>query len=372
MKDMRRFLFGIALMAMGSGLLTGCLSNNDDNKGSGSSELVVTKGALVLCGGNAVADVPSSLYYLDYEAGTSRAVASDLGADANDVIEYDGKVYVTGSGEDVIYVLSTDNFQLLDRISTTEEMGEEAGDSPRCLTAYDGKLYVTTRGGFVGIFDTNTRGYVNKIEVGKEPEGVYLDMKNNVPVLYVCCSGQPSIATVTLGATPSVTSFSNASIRQPMEVVAAGDMLFVRDFGYLDDQQLQKDAALYLIYGSAVEKLIPDATGMDAAGYSIVTYNDPIGKNAKPSYSVYNINGYGGYTNFPLSGDNSAPIQHPTVLSIDPNPYSGGNVMIGSESFVNIYRGSGVFAKSFPVGMEPCAVTYLYKTVKSSEIVNNQ
>ena len=46
--------------------------------------------------------------------------------------------------------------------------------------------------------------------------------------------------------------------------------------------------------------------------------------------------------------------------------------MIGSESFVNIYRGSGVFAKSFPVGMEPCAVTYLYKTVKSSEIVNNQ
>ena len=171
---MRRFLFGIALMAMGSGLLTGCLSNDDDNKGSGSSELVVTKGALVLCGGNAVADVPSSLYYLDYEAGTSRAVASDLGADANDVIEYDGKVYVTGSGEDVIYVLSADNFQLLDRISTTEEMGEEAGDGPRCLTAYDGKLYVTTRGGFVGIFDTNTRGYVNKIEVGKEPEGLYL------------------------------------------------------------------------------------------------------------------------------------------------------------------------------------------------------
>ena len=151
---MRRFLFGIALMAMGSGLLTGCLSNNDDNKGSGSSELVVTKGALVLCGGNAVADVPSSLYYLDYEAGTSRAVASDLGADANDVIEYDGKVYVTGSGEDVIYVLSTDNFQLLDRISTTEEMGEEAGDGPRCLTAYDGKLYVTTRGGFVGAADS--------------------------------------------------------------------------------------------------------------------------------------------------------------------------------------------------------------------------
>ena len=64
---MRRFLFGIALMAMGSGLLTGCLSNDDDNKGSGSSELVVTKGALVLCGGNAVADmrlVPRALWPL--------------------------------------------------------------------------------------------------------------------------------------------------------------------------------------------------------------------------------------------------------------------------------------------------------------------
>ena len=224
----------------------------------------------------------------------------------------------------------------------------------------------------MGIFDTNTRGYVNKIEVGKEPEGLYLGMKDNVPVLYVCCSGQPSIATVSLGTSYSVTSFSNASIRQPMEVVAAGDMLFVRDFGYLDDQQLQKDAALYLIYGSAVEKLVPDATGMDAAGYSILTYNDPIGKNAKASYSVYNINGYGGYTNFPLSGDNSAPIQHPTVISIDPNPYAGGNVIIGSESFVNIYRGTGVFMKTFPVSMDPCAVAYLYKTVKSSEIVNSQ
>jgi len=157
-----------------------------------------------------------------------------------------------------------------------------------------------------------------------------------------------------------------------MEVVAAGDMLFVRDFGSLDDQQVQKDAALYLIYGNSVEKLIPDVTGMDAAGYSIVTCNDPIGRNSRPSYSIYNINGYGGYTNFPLSGDSSNPIQHPTVISIDPNPYAGGNVMIGSESFVNIYRGSGVFAKNFPVGMEPCAVAYLYKTVKSSDIVNSQ
>ena len=369
---MRRFLFGIALMAMGSGLLTGCLSNDNDNKGSGSSELVVTKGALVLCSGSEVAGIPGSLYYLDYEAGTSRAVASDLGAGANDVLEHDGKVFVASTDEDAIFVLSADNFQMLDRISTTEEMGEEAGDGPRCLTAYDGKLYVTTHGGFVGIFDTNTRGFINKIEVGKEPEGLYLDMKDNVPVLYVCCSGQPSIATVSLGASYSVTSFSNASIRQPMEVVAAGDMLFVRDFGSLDDQQVQKDAALYLIYGNSVEKLIPDVTGMDAAGYSIVTCNDPIGRNSRPSYSIYNINGYGGYTNFPLSGDSSNPIQHPTVISIDPNPYAGGNVMIGSESFVNIYRGSGVFAKNFPVGMEPCAVAYLYKTVKSSDIVNSQ
>jgi len=360
-------------MAMGSGLLTGCLSNDNDNKGSGSSELVVTKGALVLCSGSEVAGVPGSLYYLDYEAGTSRAVASDLGAGANDVLEHDGKVFVASTDEDAIFVLSADNFQMLDRISTTEEMGEEAGDGPRSLTAYDGKLYVTTHGGFVGIFDTNTRGFINKIEVGKEPEGLYLDMKDNVPVLYVCCSGQPSIATVSLGASYSVTSFSNASIRRPMEVVAAGDMLFVRDFGSLDDQQVQKDAALYLIYGNSVEKLVPDATGMDAAGYSILTYNDPIGKNAKPTYSVYNINDvYGRPSPFTLSGDSSNPIQHPTVISIDPNPYAGGNVMIGSESFVNIYRGSGVFAKNFPVGMEPCAVAYLYKTVKSSDIVNSQ
>ena len=152
---MKKYFFSIVLMAMSSVLLTGCLGS-DDNKSSGDTEIIVTKGAVVLCGGSAADGVKSSLYYLDFEAGTSRVVNSDLGMLANDVIEFNNKLYVTGSGSNTIFVLNADNFQLLDQIDTEEEMGEIDGIGPRCMAAYDNKLYVTTSAGFVGIFDVSS------------------------------------------------------------------------------------------------------------------------------------------------------------------------------------------------------------------------
>ena len=384
---MKKNFLSIAFMAMSSVLLTGCLGS-DDNKSGGDTEIVVTKGAVVLCGGSAADGVKSSLYYLDFEAGTARVVNSDLGMLANDVIEFNNKLYVTGSGSNTIFVLNADNFQLLDQIDTEEEMGEIDGIGPRCMAAYDNKLYVTTSAGFVGIFDVSstTPVFVNKVKVGNEPEGLCFDMKDNVPLLYVCCSGsingQPTIATVTLGSTPSVSSFSNASIRQPMEVASAGgELIFVRDEGYMDDTQVQKEAGIYAIAGNSAVKLIPDATGMAAAGYDILTYNKPFGTTGNPTYSLYNLNNaYGGYTGFTLSGDSSSPVLHPSLISIDPNPYAsivlvgsladaGGSPVYSGGSFVNRYQGNGTFAKTYPVGDNPIAVTYLYKTAKYSEVV---
>ena len=345
---MKKNFLSIAFMAMSSVLLTGCLGS-DDNKSGGDTEIVVTKGAVVLCGGSAADGVKSSLYYLDFEAGTSRVVNSDLGMLANDVIEFNNKLYVTGSGSNTIFVLSA---------------------------------------GFVGIFDVSsaTPIFKEKVKVGNEPEGLCFDMKDNVPLLYVCCSGsingQPTIATVTLGSTPSVSSFSNASIRQPMEVASAGgELIFVRDEGYLDDTQVQKEAGIYAIAGNSAVKLIPDATGMAAAGYDILTYNKPFGTTGNPTYSLYNLNNaYGGYTGFTLSGDTSSPVLHPSLISIDPNPYAsivlvgsladaGGSPVYSGGSFVNRYQGNGTFAKTYPVGDNPIAVTYLYKTAKYSEVV---
>ena len=307
---------------------------------------------------------------------------------ANDVIEFNDKLYVTGSGSNTIFVLNADNFQLLDQIDTEEEMGEIDGIGPRCMAAYDNKLYVTTSAGFVGIFDVSsaTPIFKEKVKVGNEPEGLCFDMKDNVPLLYVCCSGsingQPTIATVTLGSTPSVSSFSNAAIRQPMEVASAGgELIFVRDEGYLDDTQVQKEAGIYAIAGNSAVKLIPDATGMAAAGYDILTYNKPFGTTGNPTYSLYNLNNaYGGYTGFTLSGDSSSPVLHPSLISIDPNPYAsivlvgsladaGGSPVYSGGSFVNRYQGNGTFAKTYPVGDNPIAVTYLYKTAKYSEVV---
>lgn len=387
---MKKKLLSIVFMAMGSALLTGCLSSDDNNSSSKDTEITLTKGAVVLCAGET--DHHSSLYYVDYEAGTSRVVASDLGVLANDVIEFNNRIYVAGSGSNKIFVLSADNFQMLDQIDTKEEMGETDGIGPRCLTAYDNRLYVTTRAGYVGIFDasSSTLNFLNKVKVGNEPEGIFIDLdENNVPVLYVCCSGSingsPSVATVKLGSTPSVSSFSNEALRQPMEVVATGDLIFVRDNGYIDDQNVQQQAGVYVVSGSSVTRIIPDATGMTAAGYNILTYNTPSGSTRNPWYAIYSLNNvYGAYNSFSLSGDESAPVKHPSVISVDPNPYAS-SVLIGSladdgsgapdytgGSFVNLYSRSnyvGNFVKSYPVGVSPVAITYLYKTAKYSDLV---
>lgn len=381
---MRKYLFSFAVM-MGTALLTGCLSD-DDNKNSSSVDYVVTKGALIINNGNTASKIDGSLTFLDF--GTSPVTVQQnvykmangvsLGGTPNDVYVYGNKIYITGSDENVVFVLNKSDFKQIKKISTIADMGEAEGVTPRHLKAYDGKVYVTTYGGYVGVIDTLSLNVTNMYKVGSAPEGMAFGGTSDTDVsLYVANSdygnGNGSISKITL-ATGTITEIKNEKIHNPQQLAVSGNMIYVLDWGYYDENWNQKEAGVYLINGSTVSLVIPDATGMAASGQYIVTYNYPYGSSTI-SYSVYNA-AYNMTASYLLSGGN--PIASPCAISIDSNT---GYVFLASRTmdpdtgypsyttpgYLNIYDGSGQFVSgtTYTTGVEPHAIafTHGYETI---------
>ena len=381
---MRKYLFSFAVM-MGTALLTGCLSD-DDNKNNSSVDYVVTKGALIINNGNTASKIDGSLTFLDF--GTSPVTVQQnvykmangvsLGGTPNDVYVYGNKIYITGSDENVVFVLNKSDFKQIKKISTIADMGEAEGVTPRHLKAYDGKVYVTTYGGYVGVIDTLSLNVTNMYKVGSAPEGMAFGGTSDSDVsLYVANSdygnGNGSISKITL-ATGTITEIKNEKIHNPQQLAVSGNLIYVLDWGYYDENWNQKEAGVYLINGSTVSLVIPDATGMAASGQYIVTYNYPYGSSTI-SYSVYNA-AYNMTASYLLSGGN--PIASPCAISIDSNT---GYVFLASRTmdpdtgypsyttpgYLNIYDGSGQFVSgtTYTTGVEPHAIafTHGYETI---------
>ena len=381
---MRKYLFSFAVM-MGTALLTGCLSD-DDNKNNSSVDYVVTKGALIINNGNTASKIDGSLTFLDF--GTSPVTVQQnvykmangvsLGGTPNDVYVYGNKIYITGSDENVVFVLNKSDFKQIKKISTIADMGEAEGVTPRHLKAYDGKVYVTTYGGYVGVIDTLSLNVTNMYKLGSAPEGMAFGGTSDSDVsLYVANSdygnGNGSISKITL-ATGTITEIKNEKIHNPQQLAVSGNLIYVLDWGYYDENWNQKEAGVYLINGSTVSLVIPDATGMAASGQYIVTYNYPYGSSTI-SYSVYNA-AYNMTASYLLSGGN--PIASPCAISIDSNT---GYVFLASRTmdpdtgypsyttpgYLNIYDGSGQFVSgtTYTTGVEPHAIafTHGYETI---------
>ena len=383
---MKKNLLSFAVMAMGATLLTGCLG--DDSKGGDTpAEIVVTKGAFVINNGSSYQSIDGSLTYLDFSTNTAeqnvykKVNGKSLGGTPNDVMVYGQKVYIVGSDENTIFVLDVRNFKELAEVSTTDLLGDADGNTPRRIAAYEDKVYFTTYGGYVAAIDTISFSLKAKYKVGSYPEGLALGASSSSstsPAVYVANSdwgmGNGSISCIDL-ASGSVTESKYDKVKNPQEVAAAGSTLYVLDYGhYNEDYTQQLDAGVYMISGSNTSLVVPNATGMAAAGYTIYTFNDPWGGTTGPSYSIYNIE-YGALSTLSLYGDSSHPIIAPAAIAIDPNT---GYIYIASRSkdpdtgypsyalpgFVNAYNSNGQYVGSFDTGVEPHKIEFSYGTAK--------
>lgn len=378
----KQIVFSLALMT-GATLLTGCLS---DNNNSEPIEITVTKGLVVVNNGSAYNGIDGSLSFVDLEKEVAQqnvyktANGASLGGTPNDAIVYGQKLYVVGSDENTVFVLNPKTFKEITKISTTDILGAEGGVNPRHLTAYDGKVYVSTYGNYVAEIDTLGFTMTRSFKVGSSPEGMAIGTSadGKIATLYVANSdysyGNGSISTINL-STGSITEFKNEKIRNPQQILAAGDVLFVLDWGYYDydDGGKQKEAGVYTVYNNEVTKTIPDATGMAGAGYTIITYNNPYG-STETTYTMYNTR-YGTQSAFRLSEDSEYPIISPAAIALDPN--NTGYLLIASRQkdpdtgypsyalpgYVNLYsiqNGVGKFQKSYSVGIEPHKIEFSY------------
>ena len=391
---MKKYLLSLAVMAMGTTLLTGCLG--DDSNSNTPTEIPVTKGVFIINNGSSYQSIDGSLTYINYATMTPSAQQNvyqmvngeSLGGTPNDVLVYGQKVYIAGSDENTIFVLDARNSKELKKVSTTVLLGEAEGKTPRRLAAFDGKVYFTTYGdgdkGSVAAIDTTSFALQKQYQVGSHPEGLAFGIDGtNTVTLYVANSdwsmGNGSISKIDL-TSGSITTSEYEKVKNPQEIAVAGTNLYVLDYGHYDDAYNQEDAGVYKISGGTVSLVVPNATGMAAAGYLIYTFNDPFGSAAGPSYSVYDIR-----SNSPaklnLTGDSSHPIVSPAAIAVDPNT---GNILIASRQkdpdtgypsyampgFVNVYQGYGLntnpgqFVESFATGVEPHKIEFVHGTAK--------
>ncbi len=352
-------------------------------------EYVVTKGVLIINNGSYYNGIDGTLTFVDFTGDSytvnqnvfKNANGESLGGTPNDVMAYGDKIYIAGSDENTVFVLNAKNFRLIEKINTVQEMGSTEGVNPRHMIAYDGKVYVSTYGGYVAVIDTGSVSVPPHCEgmykVGSAPEGMAIGGTTDADVaLYVANSdygyGNGSISKISL-ANGSIKEIKHDKIHNPQRLAVAGDVIFVLDWGYYDENWMQQDTGVYMINGSIVSKVVPNATGMAAAGQSIFTYNYP-DVSSKATYSVYNIV-YGSLSSFSPTG--GTPIESPCAIAADPNT---GQVYIASRKldpdtgypsyttpgYMNVYTSNGQFvgSSSFPTGVEPHAIAFTYGMLK--------
>lgn len=384
---MKKYLFSLMMMVVSASLITSCLSDDDKDKGSGSSTVTVTSGLYVINNG-VWGQNNGSLTYFDYTSLQPKQLligTDGLGDTPNDAYTKGDTIFVVGSTENTIFVIDKKNFNIIKRISTVAEMGEEEGNTPRHITGgYGDNIYFTTYGGYVGIIDAKTLTMSQiKYKVGSAPEGLTIGGTTNDPILYVANSdygyGNASISKISL-TSGVVEEIKNEKIQNPQEIVAYGDELYILDWGHYDELWNQIDAGLYYYYNGNITRLIDNATGLgvgmvyvngSVAGYRLATFNAPYG-SSEITYSTYDT-----YQRLPstlkLSGDSGHEIFSPAAIAIDPIK---GYIVVASRQkdpdsgyasytlpgYANMYSTSGEYIKDsyFQTGVEPHMIGFTF------------
>ncbi|MBP5776568.1 MAG: hypothetical protein J6W56_03360 [Prevotella sp.] len=392
---MKKYLFSLMMMAMGSALVTSCLSDDDSDK-KDPQKVTYTSGVFVINNGS-WGQNNGSLSYFDYESLQTQQLlqgAGGLGDTPNDAYVKGDTIFVAGAGENTIFVVNRKDFSIIKTISTTETMGEAEGYWPNHITGYGSNIYFTTYGGYVGILDAKTLNMSQlKYQVGSAPAGLTVGGDEADPILFVANSdygyGNASISKIHLNNGIVDDPITDEQIQNPQEIVAYGNTLYILDWGhYTEDYSQQLDAGLYCYYNGTVTKLIEDATGLGVGlvylngsvvvGYNLVTFNAPYGSTSEPTYTMFNTY-TGTKSNLVLSGDQGYEIFSPAAIAVDP---LRGHIIIASRQkdeygyasytlpgYANMYTTQGEYIKNshFETGIEPHMVGFALTTTVTNQ-----
>lgn len=228
---MKKYLLGLAVLLMGTAVMTSC---SDDNDGPETYLQEYSTGAYVVNSGNMYSKIESSLTAIDYASSTATqnvfkaANGRTLGDTANDGIVYGNKIYLAVDQSNTIEVIDKKTKQSIKQIKTTELLGNAEGVHPRHIIADEGKVYFTTYGGYVAAVDTTSFALQKKWQVGSYPEGLVIGNGN----LYVANSnygaGGGNISCINL-SNDNVETKNIEGVNNPTSIYYASNVLYVLD-----------------------------------------------------------------------------------------------------------------------------------------------
>ena len=252
---MKKYLLGLAVLLMGTAVMTSC---SDDNDGPETYLQEYSTGAYVVNSGNMYNKIESSLTAIDYASSTATqnvfkaANGRSLGNTANDGIVYGNKIYLAVDQSNTIEVIDKKTKQSIKQIKTTELLGNAEGADPRHIIADGGKVYFTTYGGYVAAVDTTDFALQKKWQVGSYPEGLVIGKGN----LYVANSnygaGGGNISCINL-SNDNVETKNIEGVNNPTGIYYAAGLLYVLDNQYYD--------ASYNAYGENTLRAVEFAQG---------------------------------------------------------------------------------------------------------------
>lgn len=252
---MKKYLLGLAVLLMGTAVMTSC---SDDNDGPETYLQVYSTGAYVVNSGNMYSKIESSLTAIDYASSTATqnvfktANGRTLGNTANDGIVYGNKIYLAVDQSNTIEVIDKKTKQSIKQIKTTELLGNAEGAHPRHIIAGGGNVYFTTYGGYVAAVDTTSFALQKKWQVGNYPEGLVFGNHT----LYVANSnygaGGGNISCINL-SNDNVETKNIEGVNNPTGIYYAAGRLYVLDNQYYD--------ASYNAYGENALRAVDFAVG---------------------------------------------------------------------------------------------------------------
>ena len=233
---MKKYLLGLAVLLMGTAVMTSCDPAEDDPE---TYLQVYSTGAYVVNSGNMYSKIESSLTAIDYASSTATqnvfkaANGRSLGNTANDGIVYGNKIYLAVDQSNTIEVIDKKTKQSIKQIKTTDLLGNAEGAEPRHIIADGGKVYFTTYGGYVAAVDTTSFALQKKWQVGSCPEGLVIGNGN----LYVANSnygkGGGNISCINL-SNDKVDTKNIEGVNNPISIYYAAGLLYVLDNQYYD------------------------------------------------------------------------------------------------------------------------------------------
>ncbi len=321
---------------------------------------MLSNGMVVLCEGLFQQNNSTVSFINNADGSISNTLFQDkagrmLGDTGNDIQKYGGKIYIVVNVSSTIEVLDARTFKPITQISMIEN---SVAKQPRSIVFNGSKAYVTCYDGYVDVIDTTALVVEQRIQVGRNPEGMAI--ANNK--LYVANSGGLSspdydstlsvidltshveLLKINIGLNPSALIADNSG---EIYVINRGDYGAIPSSISRVNSSTDTEIEEININATHIVKMNNDFL---VANYNYTTQTSGVTLFNPQTETV---------TNSAFIGDNGIT----TLYGLQYNP-TNDNIYISdamgftNTGYVREYSSTGTFIQSFHVGLNPNKIIF--------------